>query len=338
MKTTILLKYIVLFLGIHFIESFLPVKTINVQHFTTTTTDVINKLHAKLNNNNNNDELALTDESFSRRNFMKSITGVTSTLLLSQQSFILSSAFAIDESAISQRKEKILVLGGTGFVGTQIVQQLQNLNIPVISTSRDGRDNTIALDVTKENAINNIIPELTKDITCIISCIGSIGTDNDEIINSATGTIAILAKKSNVQRFVYITVAPDVKEFASNIDFLKGYMNGKTYSRSTILNTYGDNTNNSIFIEPTFIYGGNTFNINPPRVASFYGNFIENLLSSGPIRSIESVMPSGIIKIALEPPVNVNDIAKAAIAGALGKSPITILDSYDKIKQAATLI
>ena len=88
-------------------------------------------------------------------------------------------------------------------------------------------------------------------------------------------------------------------------------------------------------IEPTFIYGGGSFELNPPRVASFYGKFIEGILSSNPMRNVERVLSPGFVKIALEPPVPVEDVARAAVAGALGETQ-SILDSYDKIKQASS--
>jgi len=84
----------------------------------------------------------------------------------------------------------------------------------------------------------------------------------------------------------------------------------------------------------TFIYGGDSFSVNPPRVASFYGEFIESLLSSGPVRGITKVS-SGFVKIALEPPVSVDSVSAAACNAATGKIDIDVLDTYDKIKKAS---
>lgn len=250
-----------------------------------------------------------------RRHFMSMLATVPFVTLWNTQLISSSAAFANDEvtTSTNNKKEKILVLGGSGLVGSQVVKELQKLGVAVVATSRDGRDNTIAFDATKNNdeaAITKLLS--SNDITAIISCIGSIGTPNDEIVNSASGIVAKAAKSAgSVKRFVYIGVAPEVKDFASNIEFLNGYMKGKESSQSMILSSFGNSY--STFIQPTFIYGGDTFNINPPRVASFYGQFIEGLLSSSPIRTIEGILPPGIIKIALEPPISVNDIAKVNI-------------------------
>ena len=152
---------------------------------------------------------------------------------------------------------------------------------------------------------------------------------------AATGSAALGAKAANVDHFVYISVAPEVKEFAKDIDFLKPYMQGKTFSQDAVSANFAQK---ATLIEPTFIYGGDSFNLNPPRVAGFYGEFIEALLPSGPIRAITNVAPEGIVKIALEPPVSVDAVANAAVAGALGKMDTTVLDTHDKIVTAATLL
>jgi nucleoside-diphosphate-sugar epimerase len=234
-------------------------------------------------------------------------------------------------------------LGGTGLVGAQVVRTLQELGIETISTSRDGRDGTVALDfVTAEDGSSTaaiLLDQLSKvasGCTAVISCVGTVGTPNDFQVNAGTALAAQAAKSVGVERFVYISVAPEVKEFARDIEFLQDYMKGKTVSREAVLKFFPPSSSSSTLIEPTFIYGGGSFNVNPPRVAGFYGKVIEGLLSSSPIRSVERILSPGIIKIALEPPVSVESVASAAVAGALGKSPLPILDSYDKIKQAAS--
>jgi uncharacterized protein YbjT (DUF2867 family) len=248
-----------------------------------------------------------------------------------------SPACAADAIALdtSTTKPKVLVLGGTGFVGAKVVQLLRDQGVAVVATSRNGRDGTVALDVTTENDVAAKIKSLAAGCSAVISCIGAIGTDNDDAVNAATGLAATGAKAAGVHTFVYITVAPEVAEFAKDIDFLQAYMRGKKFSRAAVLNTFGDS---AVLIEPTFIYGGGSFELNPPRVASSYGKLVEGLLSSSPVRVLERIISPGIVKIALEPPVPVEAVASAAVAGALGKiTPGLSLDTYDKIKEAAEL-
>lgn len=231
--------------------------------------------------------------------------------------------------------EKVLVLGGTGMVGTEVVKTLQMLGVDVIATSTDGRDGTVALDFAQADLASKV-ESLAKDCTAVISCVGVIGTENDEAINAGSGLAAQAAKKAGVKRFVYISVAPEVREFGKGFDFLQSYMKGKASSEAAISSAFP--TGSYTIVEPTFIYGGDKFALKPPRVASGYGQIIESLLSSPPFRAATNIAPEGFIKIALEPPVSSTSVAKAVVAGALGKSSAPTLDTYDKIMEASKLI
>lgn len=258
--------------------------------------------------------------SSSRRELLLTLPGLALPLVVNQQP-----SFADDDA-----RNKILVLG-KGFLGSQVCSTLADMGIETIATTRNGRDGTVALDFLQDD-VSQKVERLAADCSAVISCVGAIGTKDDKAVNAGTGLAAQAAKRAGVTRFVYITVAPEVKEFARDVEFLQEYMSGKTSSRELVLNEFSDK---AVLIEPTFIYGGGSFELNPPRVASFYGQFIEEILSSNPIRNVERVLSPGFVKIALEPPVPVEDVARAAVAGALGETQ-SILDSYDKIKQASS--
>ena len=229
---------------------------------------------------------------------------------------------------------KVLVLGGSGFVGSEVCKILKSLGVDYVATSRDGRGDTQALDFTNPNVnVSTEVEALAKGCTAVISCIGAIGTSDDQVVNAGTGLAAIGAKTAGVSNFVYISVAPEVRDSAKSVSFLRNYMEGKSFSEDTIKANFGGS---STIIEPTFIYGGDEFKVNPPRVADGYGKLVEGLLSSGPFRAAASVSP-GIIGVALEPPVRVSAVAGAAVSGALGLSGST-LDTYDKINAASKLI
>jgi hypothetical protein len=280
---------------------------------------------------NNEQDSQYVMEEGSRRDFFRT---VTSSLTIGSMVTLLGPQSSMAAEGTTQ---KILVLGGTGFVGSRVVQKLQDLGVEVIATSRDGRDGTVAFDVSKIDDVASQMERLSKGCTAVISTIGAIGTPDDASINSATGFAAVGAKAAGVERFVYFSVAPEVKEFAKNIDFLKPYMQGKTFSQDTVVSNF-PGSGSFTLIEPTFIHGGDEFNVNPPRVAGFYGEFIESLLGSAPIRAVTNICPEGIVKIALEPPVSVESVAGAAVAGALGKAQLQVLDTHDKIKEAGSLV
>jgi len=234
--------------------------------------------------------------------------------------------------------QKVLVLGATGFVGSRVTQQLKNRGLEVVGTSRDGRDGTYPLDVTDtKKVINKEVETLCSGCQVVISCIGSIGSPDDKTVNAASALAALGALDANVRRFVFIGVAPEVREASKDLTSLNlgDYMEGKAFSEKFISNNFGLSEKGRSFmvIEPTFIFGGDSFQVNPPRVEEGYGKFVETVLSNGIFRTAAEVAP-GILGVALEPPVNVNDVAGAAVAGALGYSE-SILDTHDKIVAAS---
>jgi uncharacterized protein YbjT (DUF2867 family) len=278
---------------------------------------------------------------------------------------IAGAASTLFADASSASQPKVLVVGGTGMVGSEVVKILKGMGVEVVATSTDGRDGTEALDFRTENNLAAAIESLAKGCTAVISCVGVVGTEEDAMVNSASGIAAFSARNVGVKHFSYVSVAPEVREFAKSFDFLDNYMAGKAYSESSIQRAFGSGEGSFTLIEPTFIYGGDKFALNPPRVASGYGQIIEGLLSSPPFRAATNIAPEGIIKIALEPPVSASSVAKAAIAGAIGKSckfmstasspvrpsscltqidaltcyaAVSVLDTYDKIIEASKLI
>lgn len=283
-----------------------------------------------------------------RRTFLSSSSTIATTAVAAATFLSLTSRplpSQAQDVTVSNNK-KVLVLGGTGFVGSRIVSLLKSVkNVNVVATSRDGRDGTEALDVTSDSTnILSRIEQLARGCDAVISTIGSIGTNDDERINAASGLAAVAAKNAGVKTFVYIAVSPDVASAAQGIGPLKPYLSGKASSVEYIRNNFSSDDGKSYTIlSPTFIYGGSDFKLNPPRVAEGYGKVIETILSSVPMRAASGVSP-GLIKVALEPPISVDVVAKAAMAGALfgGTSDGAVatgdLDTYDKILEASKLI
>lgn len=69
-----------------------------------------------------------------------------------------------------------------------------------MTTSRDGRGNTVELDVTKYyGKVEKEVYKLARENKCraVVSLIGGVGSDNACLINGATGQAASAA--SNVQ-------------------------------------------------------------------------------------------------------------------------------------------
>lgn len=236
---------------------------------------------------------------------------------------LLVPSFARAESSANKVKT-VLVLGSTGLVGNQVVKKLESLNINVVGTSTDGRGGTKPLKISSPTLDESTarVAEIAKSVDAVISCVGSFNTPEDFSINSFTGSIASAVSVP----VTYISVAPEVMESVKGLPVLTDYMRGKAFSNTQVLKNGGS------LIQPTFIYGGDKFGVNPPRVTSDYGKLIESLLSSSPIRGLANVTP-GLIKVALEPPVSAEDVAGSAVAKALGFEGDA--STHDKIQNLA---
>ena len=203
-------------------------------------------------------------------------------------------------------KGKIVVFGGSGYVGSHVNQILTSQGYSVVSVSRSSA-------VDQEQKIGNILwpGKLSGDIQyvaldassadlsgvlkgalAVVSCVGvAPGGKNQRDGNGKVNVrIADAAKAAGVGRFVYISVASDLANGPTK--FLLGdYLKGKAEAESAIANDFG--SDERLVIKPAIIAGGPPGELRPPG-------------------------PPGV------KPVPVDDVAKAVVAGALGKKSGTV--------------
>ena len=169
-------------------------------------------------------------------------------------------------------------------------------------------------------------------------CTGTIGFDED-VLREGNGIANIAvskqAKDAGAKRMVYVSVSDIVPQALGNVGPFPTYFQGKKDATNAVLNDFGKDY--SYFIKPSFIYGGDVFTLNPPRVADFYGKFIDSLLSTPPVRAIAGISPP-LLKVALVPPVSVDHIAQATAASALGLVEAGSYDGSDQINEVAKKI
>ena len=233
-------------------------------------------------------------------------------------------------------KKKVLVLGGTGFVGKHVIDRLKQKDIPYIATSTNGRDDTIAFNITDDNASKHLLDiNQTNDIGTIVSTIGCIFTNHDDyIVNAASGQTATDAFKdeSSKPKFIFIGNTPRVRNVCNIIPALNEYARGKEESELLLEQTFGQNV---CIIKPTFIYGGTKFATSPPRIPSFLGEVIEAVLGLYPIQWVAEVLPD-ILGVVLEAPVNVQAVSNAIVNEAIGLCDNQVLDTREDIIMAAS--
>jgi len=200
---------------------------------------------------------------------------------------------------------RVLLLGGTGQVGKQVRKELEENGVFVVATSRDGREGTIELDVTKcYSKISDEVKQLAKDNRCsaVVSLIGAIGSKNDMLVNGADAQAAIGAREQPcVRNFVAITPSPTVKANppAEVVQFVKA----KGFSEEVIVNKFGN--------------GG-------------ADGFSYTVISPGAIGKSKNY--------GKDPSVPLNDVVGAVLVGAsafyIGESSL-VLDTPEKIKSQA---
>ncbi len=118
-------------------------------------------------------------------------------------------------------KNKVLVTGGAGFIGSELVHQLvqEDFEVFVIDNLRNGRrENLSELPAASAHLLvadirdTALLAELMQEVDIIyhLACLGvrhSIHSpqENHEVNATATLNLLMLARKSNVRRFVYVS-------------------------------------------------------------------------------------------------------------------------------------
>lgn len=254
-----------------------------------------------------------------------------------------------DRGSLLRPKQKILVLGGSGFVGSRVCQVLLQKNIPFVATSTKGTYGTIKLDLTDESAAKTLVEICeSENVYAIVSAVGSVFSDCDYEINSASGRVAQAAFESEnrskdiaIPKFILIGCSDRVRNVCKAIPHLKKYAKGKEESERMVCETFGKPTSSDggyCILKPTFIYGGSSFDVNPPRLPNGIGGIIEALLGLYPIQALSDSLP-GVLGVAFEAPVNVDAVARAIVNVATGlcECPNNELASREDIIMAASL-
>jgi len=171
----------------------------------------------------------------------------------------------------------------------------------------------------------------------VVSCVGAIGFGQQALLlgnGIANVEATAAAKVVGAKRMAYVSVGSEVAASKGWLPgFFGAYFEGKQTAEEAMAAEFGEN---ACIIKPSFIYGGDDFGLLPPRVSGWYGSFIEELLSQAAFVKGAEVLP-GLLGVALRPPVNVDAVAAACVAHALGECSETELDGTAAINAVAAL-
>lgn len=231
------------------------------------------------------------------------------------------------------KTERIVVLGGTGFVGSAICKAAVSKGIEVVSLSRSGRPSYTDPWIDQVTWMAGDVfyarwDEVLVGATAVISTLGGFG--NEEQMKKINGEANILAvdaaKDYGVPKFVLISVHDyNLPSFLLS----SGYFTGKRKAESEVLSKY---PSSGVVLRPAFIYGKR-------KVDGFeipldlIGEPLERLLLAAErfTRPLASLPASDLL---LVPPLSVDDVAFASIY-ALKDDDFFGVFTVEQIKEAA---
>ncbi|KAH0741455.1 hypothetical protein KY290_034498 [Solanum tuberosum] len=231
------------------------------------------------------------------------------------------------------KTERIVVIGGSGFVGSAICKAAVSEGIEVISLSRSGRPSNSNPWVDQVTWITGDVfyanwDEILIGATAVVSTLGGFGSDEQMLrINGEANVVAVnAAKEYGIPKFILISVHDyNLPSFLLQ----SGYFTGKRKAESEVLSKF---PSSGVVLRPAFIYGKR-------KVDGFeipldlIGEPLEKLLRATEsfTKPLKSLPASDLV---LAPPVSVDDVAYAVINAVKDDDCFGIF-TIDQIKEAA---
>lgn len=259
-----------------------------------------------------------------------------------QCSYSTESSSGLDYSSVpidvvaDVKTEKIIVFGGSGFVGSAICKAAVARGIEAVSLSRSGRPPYVDSWVDQVTWVAGDVfyaewDGLLRGATAVVSTLGGFGTNEQmEKINGEANVLAVdAASKAGIPKFILISVHDyNLPSFLLN----SGYFSGKRRAETEVLSKY---PNSGTVLRPGFIYGKrkvNGFEIPLDLIGQPLEKF---LLASENFTRVLSSLPGSDLFLA--PPVSVDDVASAVINAVTDDSVFGIF-TIEQIKEAAAVV
>ena len=203
------------------------------------------------------------------------------------------------KSVASIKNKKILILGGTGFLGNNLISSLLNDNLQIYLLARNSRTRK---DLKKYNSNPNIkifdwigtdskiIEKILKEVNCVINLCGILyenrNGDFDRLHSDLPSVLGELCSKNNIETLVHVS-ALGVSEFSDS-----KYSRSKANGDKRLL----ENFPKAKILRPSLLFG---------KGDNFFGQFSK-------MSSISPALPL-ISKNTKFQPVFVDDVVLAII-------------------------
>eukprot|EP00899_Mesostigma_viride_P014120 jgi/Mesvir1/22709/Mv14123-RA.1 len=227
-------------------------------------------------------------------------------------------------------KQKILVVGGNGFLGSRVCQKGLERGLEVISVNRSGPPGGPRADEPWIPLVEWCSADVfdvdkwahkLRGVHGVVSCIGAFGSDAfmERMCGDANIVAAQAAKEAGIQRFVFISA----QDMGLPSFFLRGYFAGKRKAEAAVQELF---PNGGVILRPAMIHGTRAVGgINVPLSLVFTP--IETVLRCSAVSSIVSSIP--LAGPLLAPPLHVDTVASAAINAILDDTiPAGIKDVF----------
>lgn len=224
------------------------------------------------------------------------------------------------------RENNVLVLGGSGYVGSNVVQEALRKGCTVFSLSRSGKPTNCKEDwVEKVTWIsgdalaepNDELQNVLQKSKGVISCVGGFGSNAfmEKICGDVTIAGAQHAQQAGVPNFAFIS-AHDYKKFPQFL-LRSGYFNGKRRAEAEISRLF---KGRGTVLRPGMVYGTRRVG-NWKLPLGLVGLPLELITNNGPVQSLNRIPVLGsLLEAALVPPVPVTAVARAAVEAVLAET------------------
>ncbi|KAJ9537181.1 hypothetical protein OSB04_029914 [Centaurea solstitialis] len=261
--------------------------------------------------------------------FLNTLGSIRSGRYLSTESSKIGEPLKVEEAepvyATPPPVEKLLVLGGNGFVGSHVCKEALEHGLSVASLSRYIWQviypRTMGYKVIWHQGdllSGDSWKEALSGVTSVISCVGGFGSNSQMYKINGTANINAVraAAEKGIKRFVYISAS----DFGVINYLLQGYYDGKRATETELLTRfpYGH-----VILRPGFIYG--TRRVGSMKLPlGVIGSPLEMVMQyAKPLNQVPVVGP------LLTPPVDVKAVAQVAVRGATDPVfPPGIVDVY----------
>ncbi|CAN4076293.1 unnamed protein product [Withania somnifera] len=231
------------------------------------------------------------------------------------------------------KSERIVVIGGSGFVGSAICKAAVSKGIEVLSLSRSGRPSYSGSWVDQVTWMTGDVfyanwDEILVGATAVVSTLGGFGSEEQMLrINGEANVVAVnAAKEYGIPKFILISVHDyNLPSFLLQ----SGYFTGKRKAESEVCSKY---PSSGIVLRPAFIYGKRKIDgFEIPL--DLIGEPLEKLLRAAEsfTQPLSSLPASDLV---LAPPISVDDVAYAVINAVKDDDCFGIF-TIDQIKEAA---